>query len=243
VRSLAERLAAGGLLLLLSACGTSIPTAPPVTAVASATPTATPTPDPTPGAGSPTAEPASTSTGIALPTPGTPWDGATLLDEMRGSTRPGGVPAQVESMTVAEAIAATVWTVDGSTWDTLAIGGYCGTSTCTIDIAGAHLGRAGEDLWTLEVDPAAGAVEPLVSDVRSLPWDLVDALDRLARSLDEDGTLGPMILSTARWLPPPTEAGHFLLSYRSGGEEGSCARELLLDAAAGSLVEERATGC
>jgi hypothetical protein len=93
------------------------------------------------------------------------------------------------------------------------------------------------------VDPAAGAVEPLVSDVRSLPWDLVDALDRLARSLDEDGTLGPMILSTARWLPPPTEAGHFLLSYRSGGEEGSCARELLLDAAAGSLVEERATGC
>jgi hypothetical protein len=246
VRSPAERLAAPGsvvvgLVLLLTACGTSTTSEPPPARSASAVPSASATAQPTPGRRSQSAEP--TGTGIALPTPGAPWDGATLLDEMRSSTRPGGVPDEVETMPIADAIADVIRTADGAAWDTMAIGGYCGTATCTIDIAGAHIGRAGEDLWTLEVDPAAASVEPLVAEVRSLPWDLVDTLDRLARTLDEDGSLGPMILSTARWLPPPAEPGRFVLSYRSGGEEGSCARELLLDAELGEIVEESATGC
>lgn len=162
---------------------------------------------------------------------------------MRGSTRPGGVPEAVQTPALAGAIADAVWTIDGTPWDTLAIGGFCGSATCTLDLAGTHLGRAGEDLWTVEIDLGSGRVEPIVAEVRSLPGELVDALDRQARSLDEDGELGPMELSTARWLPPPAEAGRFVLSYRSGGEEGSCSREILLDADEGRIVERSATGC
>lgn len=240
MRSTEERIAAALTLALLTAgCVTG---SPPGRSAGAAGPTAYSTP---PQTASPTQdEPRPKSSGLmALPSPGLPWDGPTVLRELAGTNGPNNVPDEVRTSSVAEAIAATVWTVDGSAWDTIAIGGYCGQSTCTIDIAGTHLGRAGEDLWTLEVDPAAGSVVPLVSDVRSIPWDLVDALDRLARSLDDDGALSLMILSTARWLPPPTEAGRFLLSYRSGGEEGSCARDLVLDASGGTLVEEHATGC
>lgn len=227
------------LALLLSACeATATPTS-----TASVTPTSSPSPVAT---ASSTVSPTTSepdAVGITLPAPGTPWDGAALLDEMRRSTRPGGVPDEVQTPSLAEAIAAEVWTVDGATWDTIAIGGFCGTSTCTIDLAGAHLGRAGEDLWTVEIDLASGDVEPIVADVRSLPWDLVDELDGLARSLDDGGDLASMMLTTARWLPPPAEPGRFVLSYRSGGEEGSCAREVLLDAAAGVVVEQGESGC
>ncbi|MBW3612735.1 MAG: hypothetical protein KY392_02610 [Chloroflexi bacterium] len=180
---------------------------------------------------------------MPLPTPGQPWDGAALLEEMRSSTRPGGVPSEVQTPAVAEALARTVWTVDGTPWETMAIGGFCGSTTCSLDLAGTHLGRAGEDLWTVEVDLATGAVTPVVTDVRSLPWDLVDELDRLARALDDHGGLGPMELASARWLPPPKEPGRFVLSYRSGGEEGSCSREILLDADDGRIVERSASGC
>jgi hypothetical protein len=33
------------------------------------------------------------------------------------------------------------------------------------------------------------------------------------------------------------------MSYRSGGEEGSCAREVTLDAAQAEILEEEAVGC
>lgn len=227
------------LALILSACGGTTPMSP--TASAESSPTvATTVVETARPAASPADEPS--PAGIPLPSPGRPWVGAALLDEMRGSTRPGGVPDAVQTPQLAGSIAEAVWTVDGAEWDTLAIGGFCGPATCTLDLAGTHVGRAGEDLWTLEVDLESGRVEPIVADVRSLPWDLIDALDRQARSLD-DGKLGPMVLSTVRWLPPPAEAGRFVLSYRSGGEEGSCATEILLDADDGEIVERSATSC
>lgn len=235
---LARRAAIGGLLLL-AAC-TDTPPVTPTAASPSASPTPIRTPEPT-ATGSP--EEAASPAGIPLPAPGRPWDGAALLEEMGSSTRPDGVPSEVQTPAVADALARTVWTVDGTPWETMAIGGFCGPSTCTLDLAGAHLGRAGEDLWTVEVTLATGDVTPVVSDVRSLPWDLVDDLDRLARSLDDDGGLGPMVLASARWLPPPAEPGRFVLSYRSGGEEGSCAREILIDADDGEIVEQGASGC
>jgi hypothetical protein len=34
-----------------------------------------------------------------------------------------------------------------------------------------------------------------------------------------------------------------VLSYRSGGEEGSCAMEITLNASGGEVVEEKASGC
>jgi hypothetical protein len=180
---------------------------------------------------------------IEVPTPGHPWDGTALLDAMRASTRPGGVPDELETPGLAAAIAASVWTVDGTAWDTSSVGGYCGPSTCTIDIAGTHVNRAGEDLWTMEVGLASGTIVPLVAEVRSLPHELVESLDRLARALADPGALDSMTLATARWLPPPAGVGQFILSYRSGGEEGSCARELTLDAARGEILEDEATGC
>ena len=234
----AGRAAIAGMLLLAACTGAS-PVSP--TAVI---PSASPTPVRQPGP-SATGSPAATASpaGISLPAPGQPWDGAALLGEMEGSTRPGGVPSEARTPAVAEAIAQTVWTLDGTPWETMAIGGFCGPSICTLDIAGAHLGRAGEDLWTVEVDLSTGGVSTVVSDVRSLPWDLVDELDRLARSLDDDGDLGPMVLASARWLPPPAEPGRFVLSYRSGGEEGSCSREILIDADDGEIVERSASNC
>jgi hypothetical protein len=162
---------------------------------------------------------------------------------MRTSTRPGGVPDELETLGLAAAIADSIWTVDGSAWDTSSIGGYCGPSTCTPDIAGTHVNRAGEDLWTLEIDLARGTILTLVADVRSISRELVESLDRLARNLADPATLDSMTLTTARWLPPPARAGQFVMSYRSGGEEGSCAREVTLDAAQAEILEEEAVGC
>lgn len=229
-------------LVLLGACTLEASPSP----IVSPSPTlATPSPSPAPtrtNGASPSATEAP-SGGIELPAAGRPWDAAALLAEMRASTRPDGVPSAVQTEAIAGAIADAVWTIDGSAWDTSTIGGFCGTDSCTLDLAGSHLGRAGEDLWTLRVDLATGAVEPVVAEVRSLPWELVDELDGLARSLDEADELEPMTLATARWLPPPAAPGGFILSYRSGGEEGSCSVEIHLDAEAAEIVERTATGC
>ena len=226
-------------MVLLAAC-TAAPDISP-TPVASQTATQQPTPTVPP---SETASPSATEEpGIELPTAGRPWDGDAVLAEMRASTRPDGVPAAVQTPAIATAVADAVWTVDGAAWDTSAIGGFCGTQSCTLDVAGAHLNRAGEDLWTLRVDLATGAVEPLAAEVRSLPWELIDELDELARWLDDAGELEPLVLTTVRWLPPPMEAGRFALSYRSGGEEGSCAVELVLDASGGEIVDRSASAC
>lgn len=162
---------------------------------------------------------------------------------MRESSRPGGVPDAVERAALADAMARSIWTIDGSSWDTHSIGGSCGASTCIVDVAGAHAGWDGEDLWTLEVNLGSGNIQPLVSEVRSLPPSLVVSLDRMARSLADLEDADSLFLATARWLPPPAEGGLFVLSYRSGGEEGACAREITLDAVRGEIVEERAAGC
>lgn len=247
MRSVAERLSAAALALLVAACAVDASPTPSVTT----SPLASPTPSGEPSSGEPSSASASasasqtaTADGLALPTPGQPWEAATLLDEMRGSRRPGGVPDQLETQGVAEAVSRTVWTVDGAAWDTTAVGGFCGPSSCTLELAGTHLGRAGEDLWILDVVPS-GEVSVSSAEVRSLPWELIDELDALARELDaaEEAELDGMQLSTARWLPPPDEEGRFRLSYRSGGEEGSCAREVTLDAVGREIVESTATGC
>lgn len=227
--------------VVLAACGGPLPSpsmhaspstaAPPSARAATAAATASPA----------ASEPA--IAGIELPAAGRPWDAISLLDAMRTSTRPGGVPDVVESASWADALARSIWTVDGAAWDAAAIGGFCGPSSCTLDIAGSHDGRAGEDLWTLELDLASGAIRVLVADVRSLPGELVEALDRLARELAEPTTLDAMTLANARWLPPPAPDGRFVLSYRSGGEEGSCAREITVDAVRPEVIEAHATGC
>lgn len=239
MRSLAERLAGAALVVVLvsvAACESTQPS--PSATVASPSPTRTDAAA-TSASVTPSLSPAPTAA-LEVPEPDRPWDGPTLLDEMAASTRPDGVPAALQTAPVADAIADAIWTVDGATWDTFAIGGFCGGATCTLEVAGTHLDRAGEDLWVLEVAPETAEVEVLSAEVRSLPVELVRELDALARYLaDLDG----MILGTTRWLPPPAEEGRFELSYRSGGEEGSCQRDLVLDAGSGEVVEDTATGC
>jgi hypothetical protein len=239
VRSLADRLAGAVLVVVLlgvTACESTRPS--PSNAVASPSPSGTQAADTTPSA-MPSPSPSPTAA-VAVPEPDRPWDGPTLLDEMAASTRPDGVPAALQTRPVADAIADEIWTVDGATWDTFAIGGFCGGATCTLEVAGTHLGRAGEDLWVLQVTPATAQVTVLSAEVRSLPPELIEELDVLARDVaDLDG----MILGTARWLPPPADDGRFELSYRSGGEEGSCRRDLVLDSLSGEVAENTATGC
>lgn len=221
-------------MVVLTACAEPLPSSPGVSApIPSATAIATAQPGPS----------TSSASGVDLPVAGRPWDATTLLAAMRASTRPGGVPDELESAAVAGAIARSIWTVDGTPWDTASIGGFCGASTCTLDVAGSRGNRAGEDLWTLEIARTSGAIEVLVAEVRSLPPSLVADLDRLVRTLVSDVDADGLVLTNARWLPPPAKDGGFVLSYRSGGEEGSCAREITVDASDGEVVDEKATGC
>ena len=53
--------------------------------------------------------------GLALPQPGPAFDAATLLDAMRTSRRPGGVPDQLETA-IAATLAETLWTYGGEPW-------------------------------------------------------------------------------------------------------------------------------
>jgi hypothetical protein len=219
------------LAVLLAACADVAPPSatPDPTASASATPSQTATP-------SPTAE------GIALPEPGRPYDAATLLAAMRDSRRPGGVPDELETDAVATALSEAIWTVDGIPWTLISAGGSCGPNTCTLEISGAAEGTQGDDLWVFEVTPATGAVQPQSTDLRSLPTDLVDSLDELTRSLVAPAILDGLILTNVRWLPPPGDR-QFVLSYRSGGEEGSCGASVTVDAVAGDVVAGDSSDC
>jgi hypothetical protein len=229
------------MLTCLVACGEAVPS---VRGSGLATTTPEPSTASMRAAQSPS-QPASATPqiGIDLPSPGSPLNATELLAAMRASTRPGGVPDQLETESLAESLARIILTVDGSPWSTSAIGGSCGNSTCILDVAGSHAGREGEDLWTFEIALRSGAITTLVSDVRSLDAELVASLDELARGRDDQDVLADLVLTTARWLPPPAGLGFFALSYRSGGEEGSCALELVLDAGRGAMVEVTDRGC
>lgn len=177
-----------------------------------------------------------------IPEPGQPFDAATILEAMRESRRPGGVPDQLETDAIAAALAQRIWTIDGEPWATMSIGGSCGPVRCTLDVAGSRSDALGDDLYAFEIISASGEVAPLSADLRSIPPDLVTVLDRLARraepAIDRDG----LALASARWRPPP-EHEAFALSYRSGDEEGSCELELSLNIASGGVEVSSADGC
>jgi hypothetical protein len=241
-----RRLGLLALLLFATACAASGPSASPDdtsaparaaaptgTAEATATPSAQPaTPSPTP----------TTAPRVALPEPGRPFGAAALLAAMRDSRRPGGVPDQLETDAIASALADAIWTFDGAPWTTTAAGGSCGPQTCTLELAGTRDGLAGDDLWVFSVSSATGAVEVVAAELRSLPADLPATLDGLVRVLDADGSLAGLVPASVKWLPPPA-GGAFVVSYRSGGEEGSCGADVTLDALGGAIVAEQIVGC
>jgi hypothetical protein len=166
---------------------------------------------------------------------GRPYDGDEVLALMRESRRPGGVPDEVETPEIADAIAAEIWTIGGEPWAVASIGGSCGPQACDLEVAGTPEGLAGEDLYLFRVEPSSGSVERTGSVLLGIEPETVAELDRLVRER-YDGDLEDFALATVRWLPPPDE-GRFILAYRSGGEEGSPAIDLEFDAASGEVIE------
>lgn len=202
-------------------------------------------PSPTDAAGteSPTVVASSTaSVGDVAGEPGRPFDAAEILDAMRDSRRPGGVPDQVQTEAIAAALADQVWTLDGRPWTSVVAGGSCGADACTLELSGAGPDAAGEDVWVFDVDPTDGSVSVATADLHAMPTALAASLDGLARGADEEGLLDGLIVTSVRWLPPPDD-GRFVLAYRSGEEEGSCMRDVTVDAARATAEIGAGSGC
>ena len=211
--------------------------------IASPTPTAISTPAPTASTlPSPTPRASQGPTGIEPPSPDTPFDATTILTAMRDSRRPGGVPDQLENDAIATTLAAATWTFDGRPWTTMAVSGSCGPDVCSVELAGGRPDSHGDDVWIFDVRPADGLVSVTTAELRGLPNELVPALDALARSLLPASTLDGLLLTSARWLPPPDD-GAFVLAYRGDGEEGSCALDLTLDAVTPRIVGDAIPSC
>lgn len=233
--------------LLLAGCG-SPTTAPSTTTSVMTTPSAvssTPpvTASPSGGANaSPPPSPTPTPAPTTGPTPARPYDAADILGAMASSRRPGGIPEQLQTTPIADAIASQVWTYDGTPWPAITTGGSCGPQTCTLDVSGIPDGGAGEDLYTFSITPADATVELLVADLHGYPAALKTYLDALARAGVDSDRLAGLALVGARWLSPPRD-GQFVLSYRSGGEEGSPALDVTVDLRARRVLEvARPTG-
>ena len=160
---------------------------------------------------------------------------------MRESRRPGGVPDELETDAIAAAVAEHVFTFDGEPWPAIVIGGSCGPETCTLEVAGTPDGALGEDLYTFSVTPSTGQTELVSADLRGFPEGKLGDLDLIVRrSLDDPGSVVELL--SASWLPPPDD-GHFVLAYRSGGEEGSCMLNVTLDAVREQVISQEATDC
>jgi hypothetical protein len=222
------RLRIGGslvALVLLGACSTTPqPSAPSPHASAPTTPTpdASTTPAPT--------------ALIEVPTPARPYTALQVLAAMGESRRPGGVPDELETETVAGALAAGIWTYDGQPYPLLVIGGSCGPDRCTLEASGTPAGGAGSDLYAFTVIAETGATELLETDLHGYPAELDAILDAVARDGLDPTALSGLALAGATWLPPP-EAGTFRARYRSGGEEASPGLDLLVDLLSGRILE------
>ena len=171
-----------------------------------------------------------------------PYDAAAILEAMRESRRPGGVPDQLETQAIATEVASTIWTIDGQRWDTITIGGSCGPVRCTLEVGGTRFGSVGEDLWILEVIPAAGEVAVIDTTLRSVPPNVATLLDGLARTAEPGIEREGLVLASVRWRGPSAE-DTYELSYRSGDEEGSCQLEILVETGLNEVTVEDSTGC
>ena len=208
-----------------------------------------PSPTDSAGAESPgSAEPrsaaasATASIGGTAGEPGRPFDAAEILDAMRDSRRPGGVPEELQTDAIAGALAEEVWTFDGRPWTSIVASGSCGVEACTVELSGAGPEAAGEDVWVFDIDPSDGSVSLASADLHAVPPTLAESLDELARATDEEGLLDGLIATSVRWLPPPDD-GRFVLAYRSGEEEGSCMRDVTVDAARATAEIGAGSGC
>jgi len=188
-----------------------------------------------------TASPDGSSASSPVPDPGRPYDAQDVLAAMRESRRPGGVADELQTEAVAGQVAEQLWTWDGAPWTSVAVSGSCGSDACTLEIVGSVDDGAGADAYSFTVDRASGAVQLIASDLHGYPAGLDAQLDAIARRELPAASLEGMALLGARWLPPP-QTGRYWLSYRSGGEEGSPGTDVLVDLAAGTVLETSEPG-
>jgi hypothetical protein len=160
---------------------------------------------------------------------------------MAASRRPGGVPGQVQTRSIADQMAQAIWTYDGRPWPAMSVSGSCGPEACTIDVSGTPDAATGEDLYTFDVRPDDGTVDVLLADLHGYPTELNQTLDQIARNNVDPERLAGLSLVSARWMPPPDQ-GQYVLSYRSGGEEGSVALDVVVDLASGTVLDVRRPG-
>jgi hypothetical protein len=180
-------------------------------------------------------------TGSAAPSalePGRPYDAAAVLEAMRASRRPGGVPEELRTEVLAGEVAVRLWTFNGSPWASMTIGGACGPATCSLEVAGTPAGGAGTDLYTFTIDPDAETVTAESSDLHGYPPALDAELEAAVQAAAAERVNG-LAYSGARWLPPPA-TGQFWIAYRSGGEEGSVVLDVLLELDSGRVLQARA---
>lgn len=222
-----RRLVLACVLVLLTACATARP---------SVTGTGMSSPRPLPQRTAVAVPSAAASD--TLPTPGRPYGADEVLAAMRNSRHPGGVPDSIETLDVTEQVAAELWTFDGEPWQTLSASGSCGAETCSLDVAGTPASGGGEDLYQFIVDPGAGSVELVASDLHGYPILLEAPLDAIVRAGVDGDLISGLQLVSVRWLPPP-DAGQFVLSYRSGGEEGAPSVDVVVDFPGRRVVEVR----
>lgn len=194
----------------------------PSAAVTSPTMSGSPTPSSTPPSAS----------------PGRPYDAEGILAVMRDSHRPDSLPATLQTDAVAAAIAAEAWTWDGRPWDGISVSGSCGPSTCNLELAGASTDAAGTDLYSFSIDLESGMVSLTATDLHGYPIELEPAMDATARAGVPVAELDGLALVAARWLPPPRTDAYWL-SYRSGGEEGARALDVLVDLSSGEVLETK----
>ena len=206
--------------------------------------TASPTPSNTVSGTNPSSvasRSAAASASSGSPEAGRPYTADDILAAMRDSLRPGGVPDELETHEVAQAIAEAIWTFDGQPWSATSIGGSCGAAACTVEVVGTRDGSSGEDLWSFDVAGSDGAVRVAQRELGAVPDVARENLDALARSLLA-GQLDDLVLGSVTWVPPP-DAAAFELAYRSGNEEASCAVDVVIDPVAGRIVDSRSADC
>ncbi|MGH2456780.1 MAG: hypothetical protein ACRDHD_11060, partial [Candidatus Limnocylindria bacterium] len=184
-----------------------------------------------------------TGSGSAAPSPtaptaGRPYDAAAILEAMRTSVRPGGVAAELQTEAIAAEVAASLWTWSGRSHPQLQVAGACGPTTCSLEVAGTPVGAAGTDLYVFLVTPSSGAVRLEAADLHGYPAELDAALDDLVRAQVPAERLAGLAMTAAGWQAPPL-LGQFVVAYRSGGEEGSPAVDVVVDLFQGAVLEVR----
>jgi hypothetical protein len=142
------------------------------------------------------------------------------------------------TLEIGGAVSVQLWTWSGRPWTRVSISGACTPDACTLEIAGTPADADESDVYTLTIDPGPGSASVITADLHGLPRDMWTDLDRIARDGVGVADLDGLELGSVRWFPPP-DHHQFALAYRSGGEEGARALDVLVDLSSGEVLETK----